>query len=229
MFKGMEKKKCVRLEVICDDFLYISRMSFVSPGARNDLNILYSSDHFNRIRMGRWPPTMPETMIGTLPLTWYYYLADGIYPRWRIFVRSITDPRTVKEEAFSRQQEAVRKGVERVFGVLFQHFKFYTVLAACGILNPCESSCLRASSSTIWRSWSANMAKPGRASPNLVGARCPAASCTSTLPRRQRQSTCTCCAPWPSRWRAVLTISVSKTRRWTISGRGGEKTVSLSR
>jgi hypothetical protein len=123
MFKGMEKKKCARLEVICDDFLYISRMSFGSPGARNDLNILNSSDHFNRIRMGRWPPTISETMIGTLSLARYYYLADGIYPRWRIFVRCITDPRTVKEEAFSRQQEAVRKGVERVFGVLFQQFQ----------------------------------------------------------------------------------------------------------
>jgi Plant transposon protein len=62
-------------------------------------------------------------MIGTLPLTWYYYLADGIYPRWRIFIASITNPRTAKEAAFSRQKEAVRKGVERVFGVLFQQFQ----------------------------------------------------------------------------------------------------------
>jgi Plant transposon protein len=72
--------------------------------------------------MGLWLPTRPETMIGTMPLTWYYCLADGIYPRWRIFIASITNPRTVKEKAFSKQQEAVRKCVERVFGVLFQQF-----------------------------------------------------------------------------------------------------------
>jgi hypothetical protein len=92
MFKGKDKKKCVRLEVICDDFLYIWQMNFGSPGARNDLNILHSSDHFNRIRMGLWPPTRPEKMIGNLPLRWYYYLADDIYPRWRVFITSVTNP-----------------------------------------------------------------------------------------------------------------------------------------
>jgi hypothetical protein len=76
--QGKGKKNCVRLEVICDDFLYISHINFGPPGARNDLNILNSSDHFNRIRTGRWPSTRPEKIIGTLPLTWYYYLADGI-------------------------------------------------------------------------------------------------------------------------------------------------------
>jgi hypothetical protein len=45
-------------------------------------------------------------------------LADGTYRWWRILVTSITDPRTVKEGAFFRQQEAVLKGVERVFGAL---------------------------------------------------------------------------------------------------------------
>jgi hypothetical protein len=50
-------------------------------------------------------------MIGVLPLTWYYYLADGIYPPWRIFVESITNPRTDKENMFAKKQEAVRRGV----------------------------------------------------------------------------------------------------------------------
>jgi hypothetical protein len=62
-------------------------------------------------------------MCVSLPSTWHYHLADEICPRWRIFITSITDPRTVNEAAFSRQQEAVRKGVERVFGVLFQQIQ----------------------------------------------------------------------------------------------------------
>jgi hypothetical protein len=121
--KGKEKKKCVRLEAMCDDFLYISHIIFGSPRAINDLNILNSSDHFHRIRTGRWPPMRPEKMIWTLPLTRHHYLVDGIYPRWRRFITSITNPCTDKEVAFSRQQEAVRNGVERVFGVLVQQFQ----------------------------------------------------------------------------------------------------------
>jgi hypothetical protein len=70
-FKGKKKKKCVRMEVICDDYLSISHLNFGSPGARNYLNILNSSDLFNKIRTGRYPPSRPETMIRSLPLTWY--------------------------------------------------------------------------------------------------------------------------------------------------------------
>jgi Plant transposon protein len=68
-----------------------------------------------------------------VPNSLHYYLADGIYSRWRIFIASITDPRTVKEKTFCKQQEAVRKGVEGVFGVLFHQLQIYIVLAASGI------------------------------------------------------------------------------------------------
>jgi hypothetical protein len=49
----------------------------------------------------------------------YYFLADGIYPDWAVFVKSDGD-----DGKFSMWQEAARKDIERVFGVLQQRFGF---------------------------------------------------------------------------------------------------------
>ncbi|XP_047953595.1 uncharacterized protein LOC125199707 [Salvia hispanica] len=48
----------------------------------------------------------------------WYYLADGIYMRWHVFVKTITCPTTPKRSLFPQKQEAARKDVERAFGVL---------------------------------------------------------------------------------------------------------------
>ena len=47
-----------------------------------------------------------------------YYLADGIYPPWDTFVKTIPSPVGNKKKHFYQAQEAVRKDVERAFGVL---------------------------------------------------------------------------------------------------------------
>ena len=58
-----------------------------------------------------------------------YYLADGIYPDWITFVKTVSQPVTVMEKAFSQQQEAVRKDIERGFGVL--QARFHIVQRPC--------------------------------------------------------------------------------------------------
>ena len=51
-----------------------------------------------------------------------YYLVDGIYPQWATFVKTITNPQGNKKKYFAKAQEAVRKDVERAFGVLQAQF-----------------------------------------------------------------------------------------------------------
>jgi len=47
-----------------------------------------------------------------------YYLADGIYPEWATFVKTITLPLTEKDKLFAQHQETARKDVECAFGIL---------------------------------------------------------------------------------------------------------------
>lgn len=47
-----------------------------------------------------------------------YWLADGIYPDWPMFVKTIAIPTNKKSSTFAKKQESTRKDVERAFGVL---------------------------------------------------------------------------------------------------------------
>ena len=51
-----------------------------------------------------------------------YYLTDGIYPKWGTFIQSISLLQAPKAVLFAHRQEAVRKDVERAFGVLQARF-----------------------------------------------------------------------------------------------------------
>eukprot|EP00171_Calliarthron_tuberculosum_P002978 IDg2978t1 len=52
-----------------------------------------------------------------------YFLVDGIYPRWTIFARPIHQPTREDESRYTKLQEALRKDIERAFGVLQARFQ----------------------------------------------------------------------------------------------------------
>ena len=82
----------------------------------NDINVFQWSHLFARLASGD-APTCNYTINGH-EYTKGYYLADGIYPSWCTFVKSIKDPKMRKQCEFARVQEADRKDIERAFGVL---------------------------------------------------------------------------------------------------------------
>lgn len=102
-FKGKEKKPTVVMEAIADGELWIWQLSVGHPGSMNDLNVADNSKTISRLLSGEFPPRIPFTINGrarTLP----YYLVDGIYPSWAVFVKSAKGATSAKTKAFSAQQ-----------------------------------------------------------------------------------------------------------------------------
>ena len=87
----------------------------------NDINILDSSTIVERILHGQMLPSFDHIVNGRSRKL-CYYLVDGIYPHWAIFIKSIVEATTKKHKCFSRAQEALRKDVKRAFGVLLSRW-----------------------------------------------------------------------------------------------------------
>ncbi|KAL7608403.1 hypothetical protein Lser_V15G11742 [Lactuca serriola] len=70
--------------------MWIWHVIFGSPGLINDINILNRSQIFNNIYDGSAPNSSFQVR-GT-PYKYGYYLVDGIYPEYDVFVKSFTTP-----------------------------------------------------------------------------------------------------------------------------------------
>lgn len=116
-------KKTIILESIGDFRRYLWYVNFGDPGSLNDLNVLDKSSIVGAMLSGTLDLKCdPYKINGTLR-DWNYFLVDGIYPKWSIFVNSYqatTDPKKTK---FSAVQEGVRKDIECAFGILVQEFQ----------------------------------------------------------------------------------------------------------
>ena len=124
--KGKEKKNTLILEAICDPDTYIWYCFFGEPGSLNDLNILEKSTIVGSILNGTMDLRLPQELhycINGTVRDYIYFLVDGIYPKWPIFVSTVSDATPgSKDKLFATYQEAVRKDIERAFGVIVKKF-----------------------------------------------------------------------------------------------------------
>jgi hypothetical protein len=104
------------LEAVASEDLWIWHVFFGLPGSLNDINVLNRSPLFQSLTSGIAPQV--EYMVNDNKYNMEYYLADWIYPPWATFVKAFQNPQGNKKVHFTRAQEAVRKDVERAFGVL---------------------------------------------------------------------------------------------------------------
>ena len=122
-YKGRKESKSLVLEAVVDCDLRFWYINFGRPGSLNDLNILNQSSIVRKLLRHDFKiATKPYTINHTVR-DYMYFLVDGIYPPWSIFVPTIKNPRNIKEKIFSKQQEGCRKDIERVFACLSQKFQ----------------------------------------------------------------------------------------------------------
>jgi hypothetical protein len=108
------------LEAVASQDLRIWHAFFGIAGSNNDLNVLNNSPLFFDALKGEAPQV--QFSVNGNEYSTGYYLADGIYPEWAAFMKTISLPQTQKHKLFAEYQEGARKDVERAFGVLQSRF-----------------------------------------------------------------------------------------------------------
>jgi hypothetical protein len=116
MFTGRGKSPSMILEAVASRNLWIWHAYFGMPGSCNDINVLHRSSLFDRFMQGTSTPV--NFTVNGHSYNMGYYLADGIYPDWPAFVKTVRHPMEMKTRLFAAKQEGARKDVERAFGVL---------------------------------------------------------------------------------------------------------------
>ncbi|XP_074364463.1 uncharacterized protein LOC141705369 [Apium graveolens] len=108
---------------------------FGVPVAQNDINVLGQSPVFDKV-IGGDSPTVVFHVNGKRYNN-AYYLADGIYPRYSTFVKTISNSATQSQNLFAKKQKAYRKDVENFF---FSHtlFSFLFLLVWTPLLPSVE-------------------------------------------------------------------------------------------
>jgi Plant transposon protein len=120
------KLAVISVEAWCDRDLYVWHWFAGRCGTNNDLTVAGASPLFNDLRGEKWCPDFKYSICGEkryIP----YWLGDGIYPRWGIFAKPVKAPSSSMERHYTIRQEAVRKDIERCFGVLQARFNVLRV------------------------------------------------------------------------------------------------------
>lgn len=115
-------KKTLILESIANHRKYLWWTNFGDAGSLNDLNVLDKSSIVGAMLSGDLDmKTEPFIMNGN-SRDWAYFLADGIYPDWGVFLKTFSNATDPKKKFFAQKQEAVRKDIECAFGIVVSRF-----------------------------------------------------------------------------------------------------------
>ncbi|XP_076881329.1 uncharacterized protein LOC143529406 [Bidens hawaiensis] len=114
--RGDHRHPTVALEAVASQDLWIWHAYFGVAGSNNDLNVLEQTPLFNDIESGVAPDSSFE--IDGVKYKYGYYLVDGIYHDYAVFIYSYSAPIGEKRKVFAKAQETARKDIERAFGVL---------------------------------------------------------------------------------------------------------------
>jgi hypothetical protein len=94
-------------------------------GSNNDINVLNQSPLFNDVIRGHTPEV--SFTVNGREQHMRYYLTDGIYPSWSVFVKGVHVPQQEKHRFFSMNQASVRKDMECAFSLLKNRFNILVI------------------------------------------------------------------------------------------------------
>ena len=96
---GHTRDPTIILEIVASYDLWIWHAFFGLPGSHNDINVLEQSSVFSELVEGCAP--LVNYSINGNDYSMSYYLADGIYPSWATFVKTIPPPQDRKRQHFA--------------------------------------------------------------------------------------------------------------------------------
>jgi hypothetical protein len=117
---GDIKHPTIILEAVATHDRWIWHAFFGVTGSNNDINVLNQCPLFIDVIRGRTPEV--SFTVNDREHHIEYYLTDGIYPSWPVFVKGITVPQQEKHRFFSIKQASMGKDVECAFGLLKKRF-----------------------------------------------------------------------------------------------------------
>jgi hypothetical protein len=103
MYCGKSHDPTIVLEAVASEDPWIWHCFFGFPGSLNDINVLHRSHVLARLASGDTPAC--NYIVNGHDYTMDYYLADGIYPDWVTFVKTIRLPDSRDEAEFAKALE----------------------------------------------------------------------------------------------------------------------------